>query len=94
LYTHNLEFSSLASLPQQLEMEIERLSQLTGSCSESLTLDAEERVRVINSSVNIQERIIKVGRGSVVIGRKHRRWQVHREVRRGVGTGRGYSKVS
>jgi hypothetical protein len=49
-------------------MEIERLSQLTGSCSESLTLDEKERVKVINSSVNIQERIIKVREGGGAAG--------------------------
>lgn len=42
-----------------LEAEVERLSGLVEKCSESLTMDPQERVKVINSSVNIEQRIIK-----------------------------------
>lgn len=38
---------------------MERLSGLVEACSESLTIDSEERVRVINSTVSIESRILK-----------------------------------
>ncbi|KXZ51910.1 hypothetical protein GPECTOR_11g38 [Gonium pectorale] len=44
---------------QRLEGEVERLSGLVEECSESLTIDAEARVRVINSTVSIESRIVK-----------------------------------
>ena len=39
--------------------QVERLSGLVEKCSESLTIDPQERVKVINSTVNIQERILR-----------------------------------
>lgn len=45
-------------LQQRLESEVERLSGLVEGCSETLTIDAEERVKVINSTVSIESRII------------------------------------
>ncbi|KAG1675373.1 hypothetical protein FOA52_012292 [Chlamydomonas sp. UWO 241] len=45
---------------QMLEAEVERLAGLVQSCSDSLAIDPEERVNTINSTVNIQERIIRL----------------------------------
>mmetsp|Transcript_12045 Transcript_12045/g.25884 ORF Transcript_12045/g.25884 Transcript_12045/m.25884 type:complete len:537 (+) Transcript_12045:152-1762(+) len=45
---------------QMLEGEVERLSRLVECCSDSLTIEPRERVAVINSTVNIQTRIIKL----------------------------------
>ncbi|EFJ52718.1 hypothetical protein VOLCADRAFT_102701 [Volvox carteri f. nagariensis] len=44
---------------QRLESEVERLSGLVEDCSGSLTIDADARVQVINSTVSIESRIIK-----------------------------------
>ncbi|PNW70486.1 hypothetical protein CHLRE_17g721950v5 [Chlamydomonas reinhardtii] len=44
---------------QRLEGEVERLSGLVEECSESLTIDSDARVRVINSTVSIESRILK-----------------------------------
>ncbi|KAG2497384.1 hypothetical protein HYH03_004542 [Edaphochlamys debaryana] len=44
---------------QRLEGEVERLSGLVEECSESLTIDSDARVRVINSTVSIESRIVK-----------------------------------
>ena len=38
--------------------QVERLSALVEGCSETLTIDAEERVKVINSTVSIESRIV------------------------------------
>lgn len=40
-------------------MQVERLSGLVEDCSESLTIDTDARVRVINSTVSIESRIVK-----------------------------------
>ncbi|GIL45958.1 hypothetical protein Vafri_3067 [Volvox africanus] len=44
---------------QRLESEVERLSGLVEECSESLTIDTDARVKVINSTVSIESRIVK-----------------------------------
>lgn len=40
-------------------LQVERLSGLVEECSESLTIDSDARVRVINSTVSIESRILK-----------------------------------
>ncbi|MEW5311065.1 MAG: hypothetical protein WDW38_002808 [Sanguina aurantia] len=48
------------NLQEKLEEEVERLSAMVTKCSETLRVDGVERVRVINSTVSIEARIVNL----------------------------------